>query len=159
VAQLPAERTSDEEHAGSGYGLVDVHSGPSGEDPHSTVTIDSASVGVIGPIDVTCLTVSGNRASMFAAAPPNNFGVAGLVISVEDNGPGQDAINWHVATVAPDGCPVPSEVAGATTSGDIVVTDAQPFPTSKDQCKGSGWRDFPQFKNQGQCIQFVRHHT
>ena len=30
-------------------------------------------------------------------------------------------------------------------------------PTSKDQCKNGGWRNFPQFKNQGQCIAFVNH--
>jgi len=30
-------------------------------------------------------------------------------------------------------------------------------PTSKEQCKGSGWRNYPQFKNQGQCISFVDH--
>jgi hypothetical protein len=28
-------------------------------------------------------------------------------------------------------------------------------PTTKDQCKNGGWRDFSQFKNQGDCIQFV----
>ena len=31
-------------------------------------------------------------------------------------------------------------------------------PTSKvGQCKNGGWRNFPQFKNQGQCIAFVNH--
>jgi hypothetical protein len=29
-------------------------------------------------------------------------------------------------------------------------------PTSKEQCKNGGWRDFG-FKNQGQCIRFVKH--
>ena len=29
------------------------------------------------------------------------------------------------------------------------------LPTSKDQCMNGGWRDFSQFKNQGDCIQFV----
>jgi hypothetical protein len=28
-------------------------------------------------------------------------------------------------------------------------------PTSKDQCKNNGWKAFPQFKNQGQCVSFV----
>jgi hypothetical protein len=37
------------------------------------------------------------------------------------------------------------------------VTDAQPFPTSKDQCRNGSWQNFPQFKNQGQCIAFIRH--
>ena len=30
-------------------------------------------------------------------------------------------------------------------------------PASKEECKNGGWRDFPQFKNQGQCIAFVNH--
>ena len=34
-------------------------------------------------------------------------------------------------------------------------------PTSKDQCKHGGWKTFtnPTFKNQGQCVSFVVHHT
>jgi hypothetical protein len=28
-------------------------------------------------------------------------------------------------------------------------------PTSKDQCKNGGWKAFPQFKNQGECVSFV----
>jgi hypothetical protein len=30
-------------------------------------------------------------------------------------------------------------------------------PTSKEQCKNGGWRNFPQFTNEGQCIKFVNH--
>jgi hypothetical protein len=29
-------------------------------------------------------------------------------------------------------------------------------PTTEDQCKKGGWRNFPQFTNQGQCVRFVR---
>jgi hypothetical protein len=40
--------------------------------------------------------------------------------------------------------------------GDLVVHDARPsVPGSKGQCKRSGWRDFPEFKNQGRCIHFI----
>jgi hypothetical protein len=132
----------------------DVHSGPSGENPTGTVTID-AFVGMIGPIDVTCLSVDGNRASMFAAAPPNNTNVAGLLISVEDGGPGQDKLDWRtVSGVAPSDCPVPSEVFEPIVSGDITVTDAPPLPTTKDQCRQGGWRTYG-FKNQGECVSFV----
>jgi hypothetical protein len=28
-------------------------------------------------------------------------------------------------------------------------------PTSKDQCENGGWRNFPVFKNQGDCVSFV----
>jgi hypothetical protein len=30
-------------------------------------------------------------------------------------------------------------------------------PTSKDQCKDNGWQNYPQFKNQGQCVSFLEH--
>jgi YVTN family beta-propeller protein len=32
-------------------------------------------------------------------------------------------------------------------------------PTSKDQCKKYGWRNFtnPTFRNQGQCVSYVNH--
>jgi hypothetical protein len=41
---------------------------------------------------------------------------------------------------------------------DYVVADAQPLPTSKDQCKNGGWRNYGStFKNQGQCVAFVQH--
>jgi hypothetical protein len=33
-----------------------------------------------------------------------------------------------------------------------------PAPTTKNQCKKGGWRQFG-FKNQGQCIRFVKHGT
>jgi hypothetical protein len=32
-------------------------------------------------------------------------------------------------------------------------------PTNKDQCKNNGWKNFPQFKNQGQCVSSVEHQT
>jgi hypothetical protein len=129
----------------------DVHSGPSGESPTGTVTLDTF-FGVIGPLNVSCLRVSANRASMFAEAPPNTSGVAGLVISVEDDGPGLDRIAYRVAETRPAGCPVPAQVFTPTVSGDVVVVDAPPLPTSKDQCKNGGWRDFGAFKNQGDCV-------
>jgi hypothetical protein len=41
-------------------------------------------------------------------------------------------------------------------TGNIVVVDAPPFPTFKDQCKNGGWRNFGSaFRNQGQCVAFV----
>jgi hypothetical protein len=134
----------------------DVHSGPSGENPTGTVVFASL-FGVIGPLDVTCLSVSGNRASMIVRFPePNTSTTVGLEISVEDNGPAQDRIDPQPLTALPSACPVPSEVSEPTLSGDIVVTDAQPFPTTADQCRHGGWHDFG-FKNEGECIAFVNH--
>jgi hypothetical protein len=107
--------------------------------------------------------------------------IAGL-IRVVDNGPGlADTFEWVELqtgepgrTFPPPGDPLPGPADCSSfptggqilsfplfendpfTPGDIVVTDAQPpLPTSKDQCKNGGWLNFPQFKNQGQCIAFV----
>jgi hypothetical protein len=65
----------------------------------------------------------------------------------------------------------PGYDAGVTTMGLWVawwpvpaVTDLQgavrilgrlALPTSKEQCKEHGWRDYPQFKNEGDCVSFV----
>lgn len=38
------------------------------------------------------------------------------------------------------------------TNGRALAFDAPVLPTSKAQCKNGGWRNFPQFKNQGQCV-------
>jgi hypothetical protein len=41
------------------------------------------------------------------------------------------------------------------TTGDLTVIDSSPLPTSRNQCNNGGWRNYPGFKNQGQCIAFV----
>lgn len=70
----------------------------------------------------------------------------------------------NVGMSTPDGQPIES----VGTDGEIIVaggpsptptaTPAPAGPTSKEQCKHGGWRNFtfPRvFKNQGDCIQFV----
>ena len=37
----------------------------------------------------------------------------------------------------------------------ITKVGGPPPPTSKGQCKHGGWKDFPQFKNAGDCVSFV----
>ena len=34
-------------------------------------------------------------------------------------------------------------------------TYVTPLPSSFGQCMNGGWRDWPQFKNQGDCVSFV----
>ena len=55
-------------------------------------------------------------------------------------------------------------IASITASGAVALTESftsslsQPVlivPTTKAQCKKGGWRDYPQFKNQGMCVRFV----
>ena len=46
--------------------------------------------------------------------------------------------------------------AGTLTQSLFVDCSA---PATKQECKNGGWRNFPQFKNQGQCVAFVNHNS
>jgi hypothetical protein len=54
---------------------------------------------------------------------------------------------------------VPSDdVGGNQEQGSAYVftgVSVPVAPTSKDQCQNNGWKNFPQFKNQGECVSFV----
>ncbi len=132
---------------------LDASSGPTGEDPAGSVRID-----LFGPVDnpVTCLDVQGNRAIVGIAVPSDPPG--GLLIFVTDTGDvGPDTIG-AVGTASPPEVCSEEPHSEAEAGGNIVVVDAQPSaPISKDQCKNGGWRNFPQFKSEGQCIKFVQH--
>jgi virginiamycin B lyase len=122
------------------------------------------------PAAVTCLAVHGNRATIganFADPLPGPSGSRNALIFLEDNGPaGQDrfAVQPLSASTAPPTCPAnpPSGVqlgpgfpgAGGGPDPGVVITDAQPFPASKADCRHGGYRRFG-FRNQGQCIAFV----
>jgi hypothetical protein len=59
---------------------------------------------------------------------------------------------------APSDCSPPTAEPlqrGHVLTGDIAVVDVQPPPTSKEQCKNDGWREFGAFKSQGDCVSFV----
>ena len=53
----------------------------------------------------------------------------------------------------------PATVAAGTNPSGIAVRPPARVPTSREQCKNGGWRSFPGFKNQGQCILFVQQQT
>jgi hypothetical protein len=160
AAQVPTEDSvTGFASTGEGHLLVDftfdAHSGPSGENPGGTVRFDALLID-LGDLEVSCLTVSGNRASMVLRIPPIPAAPAGILVSVEDNdGAGADGLSWDLVTLLPTDCPVPDLIAGPINGGDITVADAQPLPTSKDQCKNGGWRAYGVFKNQGDCVNFV----
>jgi hypothetical protein len=147
--------------------VFDVHSGPSGENPAGTVSVGIVAChGVTCDVllyasRLTCLAVAGHTATIGIdivdpswPAPTARF----VVAAVEDNGgTNQDGLGALGEDAAPTVCPPPSTGLQPARTGDVVVTDAQPLPTSKGQCKHGGWRNYPQFKNQGQCVRFVRH--
>jgi hypothetical protein len=138
----------------------DAHSGPSGEDPRGMVTYQPFTRPFTLP--VTCVTVSGSRATVGVF----EFGRPGIEFGafffVEDNdGQGQDHLRFDsLVSPPPTSCPLEPLPGGPSLqpiiTGDITVTDSEPFPTSKDHCKNGGWRNRgTTFENQGDCISFV----
>lgn len=138
-------------------------SGPSGESPSGYVRLDALVLGsptfhIEGP--VRCVSVAGTDAVVGFEPDPDlsNFPADGFLIEVEDNGtPGvgqPDVFNSNVVN-DPDSC-IPRLISpeADVSEGDIAVTDAQPPPTSKSECKDGGYERFG-FKNQGQCVAFV----
>jgi hypothetical protein len=129
---------------------IDAHSGPSGENPTGHVrfwSVDSGTLFFEGP--VTCLEVTGNFALLTVDSP--QYQEIGLEVTDSPSGDLIRGIPTGVPTCSPLGIAVDFVV----TAGDVVVADAQPLPTSKDQCKNGGWRSYPGFKNQGDCVSFV----
>jgi hypothetical protein len=138
----------------------EVVSGPSGENAtgSGTATVNGRPLTVT---EATCLSVTGNTATIAGRLAPNSSNWLFVLVTVVDNSPG--GVDTFAATVgigtaftSDPGCSRPVPLVGAPlVTGDIVVHDAQPFPTSKDQCKNGGWRTYGVFKNQGDCVSFV----
>lgn len=136
-------------------------SGPSGEDPTGHVALELApggigSLHIEGP--VRCVSVSGNEAVVGFEPSLLN---PGALIEVVDNGPpGSDPPDLFIAHGLPHAVDASSCVPTdfprqEVVEGDVTVTDAT-APTNKEQCRHGGWRNFPGFKNQGQCVAFVQ---
>jgi hypothetical protein len=135
---------------------IDAHSGPIGENATGTATFGARQTFFGGP--VTCLNVTGNRAVI--GGDSAFVGPAGyLFVVVDDSATGVPdlfGLLFPPPAEAPTTCPSDLDVPlQPASSGDLIVHDAQPFPTSKDQCKNGGWQNFPGFKNQGECVHFV----
>ena len=72
-------------------------------------------------------------------------------------GAGDDAVSQYTVGAAGTLVPrSPAAVAAGRNPVEVAVSPIAPVPTSRDQCKGDGWRRFG-FRNQGQCIAFVNH--
>jgi hypothetical protein len=163
---------------------VDVHSGPSGENPAGTFTYDYLDPHFQGSFldaRVTCLDVRGRRAilgvtgtirlsgSVFFPEPPPAPFPAASYVSFADNGtfPGGGVEAVVDAMEPPDltGPTSPVALTGCADAalpepltpnviGELTVTDAPAAPRSKDDCKHGGFARFG-FKNQGRCVASV----
>jgi hypothetical protein len=154
---------------------ADAHSSPTGQNPTGTMTWTDRILGdsLSTETRVTCLSVTdhvaivGVAGTMTSARFGYTLAVAGLIRLTDGGGPasGLDTFESAVQIPIPPLPPPPAPTdcssfpAGGVPlrndQGDIVVTDAKPLPTSKDQCKHGGWRTFGVFKNQGDCVSFV----
>jgi hypothetical protein len=137
--------------------VIDARSDPSGGNPSGSVSFDVADnpfqspVSVGGP--VTCLGVSGNRAVI--GFNDVTFGLGPITVEVIDS---PDTFG---ALASPTDCLGDPDInPDPLVSGNIFVHDAQPTPSTKDDCKNGGWRNFADdqgepFGNQGLCERFV----
>jgi hypothetical protein len=139
---------------------LSARSGPSGENPNGQVTAATSTPFFGG--SVTCLAVRGNVALLKVLTTPEfgfDFGLLSLRVTDNAGSSTPDLIEVTFATGGTSECSSPESTYirhDVVVSGDIAIVDAQPFPTSKDQCKNGGWRSFGDtFKNQGQCVAFV----
>jgi hypothetical protein len=132
----------------------DASSGPSGEDPGGTVAGLVQGTVLVGR--VTCLSVTDNRAVVGLEVELSGFDTYFVV--VDGGATGVDEFGARPSDGPATDC---AHVTGVPTSpvvsGNIVVIDSKPVPTSKDQCKNSGWRTYgTTFRNQGECVAFVQ---
>jgi 6-phosphogluconolactonase len=113
-------------------------------------TVDQYSIGADGTLTPKSTVAAGSGANGVAVSPDGGSAYVAdqNVATVSQYSIGADG------TLTPRS---PATVATGTTPLNVAVTPRTRAPTSKGQCKNDGWRNFPQFKNEGQCIAFVNH--
>ena len=112
--------------------------------------------------------VSGIRTLSIMAQFEVDVSIAGLIRITDGGASGPDTIEFDIEQgpffpQPPEPLPGPTDCSefpaglpvNVAAEGDLVVHDAPPLPTSKDQCKNGGWRNYGVFKNQGDCVSFV----
>jgi hypothetical protein len=142
----------------SGSLEIDVRSGPSGENPTGRVLLIETVIGTIIDAPPTCLAVYPPPAVGAGAFAVINVVDAGSVntfqVTETPSNPGSGLLEAALTNRAPSDC---SELLFPQVSlfGELVIVDAPPLPTAKEQCKNGGWRTYGVFKNQGDCVSFV----
>jgi hypothetical protein len=104
--------------------VVDVHSGPLGENPAGVLTID-AGRGSRSTVTVACLRVDGDRATVGLPFPSAGDGL----FSFQDDPGGADGFASAQAAGRPvTDCPAPPAALGPLEDGDVEVHDASGAP-------------------------------
>src|SRR5205823_5299008 len=120
----------------------------------ATFTITSGTTIVTGS---KTAPFSGLGTFSFSCAPDSNGTVLGSAPAVPDTATiHTPSGNFHDQGVSSVAVTITGPAAAQTET--FTSSLAQPIllaPTSKDQCKNGGWQNYPQFKNQGQCVSFV----
>jgi hypothetical protein len=134
---------------------IDAHSGPSGESPTGTASLNPILFGIFeGP--VTCLAVDGNAATLnFVVTNPSNPADSHVFTFTVMDLPTGDRFVFRFDARAPTDCSPLTSFGDPIASGAITVVDARPLPIAKHECLNGGWKAYGIFKNQGDCVSFV----
>lgn len=125
-------------------------SGPNGENPTGQVTVRYSDGTLFFEGPVTCLSVDGTVAKLNVNTA--QFGLVAL--KVTDSGAAPGDIIDGIPTSSTDCSSFTFGVQSRVLTGDLVVVDAPPAPTSIAQCRNGGFARFG-FRNQGQCVASV----
>jgi hypothetical protein len=144
----------------------DAASDPFGGNPTGSIDFRTEN-GFFHRGQVTCLNVSGNRATIGVRIVEQGGGSSTSFVGWTLNydvldGPGtQDSVAFDNIdeTGAPPSCafdPDPSQQQlDPVIGGNLVVFDSPGLPKLTDDCKHNGWRTYRVFKNHGDCVSFV----
>jgi len=121
------------------------------------------------------------RFNVFTTTAPGTFFLGCNNVTPTTNSDGTVTYNFDAASIAAAGGQVPFpagtitdvaviiDVQGTADVSNITVNGTSEVPgpvvtgppSSKNDCKHGGWKSFtnPSFKNQGQCVSYVAHHT
>jgi hypothetical protein len=131
---------------------IDVRGGPSGENPVGSMQL------FIAFTDPTCFVIRSGGGQVADEATinfRNSLTGSRVVARIGGGTSGPRQIGLYQAS-SPSDCEFrePGSIA-EVIEGDIRIFDAPALPTTKEQCKNGGWRSYPGFKNQGDCIRSV----
>jgi hypothetical protein len=150
-----------------------AHSGPRGEAPSGEFLFQLDVLGepTLQRTDrgsVTCLRVEGHQAT-FGLSLTEPAGRTAAVVGVSDDpgatpgaeGPDALYLRYLENVLGPGACPPPVDPRSVEVSDLFILTNESggitvhnAGPSSKEECKKDGWRNFPGFKNQGDCMSF-----